>query len=107
MPRLELALPAGPRPGWGPSPARGGGHRVPVSEEIVVVVGAEAALGALLLPVDAGGVDEGSEHGRGRQPGWRGERMESSADPEEVLCLPRLQQTPSLIQGWTLTQQSH
>lgn len=75
MPRPEVAPPAGPRLVWGPAlPCPGPGQRVPVAEEVVVVVGAEAALGALLLPVDAGGVDEGSEHGRGRQPGWWGER---------------------------------
>lgn len=103
MSRPELALPAG----LGALPCPGPGPRVPVSEEIVVVVGAEAALGALLLPVDAGGIDEGSEHGRSRQPGWWEERMESGADTEELQRLLRLQQTPSLIQEWTLTQQSH
>lgn len=50
---------------------------VPVAEEVVVVVGTEPALGALLLPVDAGGVNEGTEHGRSWQPGFGEEKMES------------------------------
>lgn len=62
---------------------------VPVAEEVIVVVGAEPALGALLLPVDTGGVDEGAEHGWSRQPGFEEERMESGClpCPACMLCL--------------------
>lgn len=45
--------------------------------------------------------------GAGSQAGGERERMDSGAAPEEVQCLLRLQQAPSLIQRRTLTQQPH
>lgn len=64
----------------------GGWGQVPVAEEVVVVVGAEAALRALFLPVDAGGVDEGTKHGWSRQPGFGEEGTESGC----LRCLARV-----------------
>lgn len=71
--------------GWG---------QVPVAEEVVVVVGAEAALRALFLPVDAGGVDEGTKHGWSRQPSFGEEGTESGCLLVCFTHCPRGDSTP-------------